>query len=154
MDHQVRIERRPAQHVAAVRFPTTPAELGLKMASAFAEVMASLDRRDVAPAGPPLAYYQQQGDGFSVAAGFPVDRELDPDGPVITVRLPAAEVVTTTHVGRYQDLPRAYAALARQAQKQGRQTDDSGGMWEEYQSPPGTPEDRTRTVVYWPLKPS
>lgn len=153
MDYQVRIVHRPEQHVAVVRFHTTLAELGKQMAAGFADVMQSLSNSDTQPTGPALAYYEKEADGFAVAVGFPVPRELPADGPVATMRLPGTEVATTTHVGRYQDLPNAYAALAQQAAAQGRELDDTTGMWEEYWSPPGTPEDQARTEVFWPVKP-
>jgi effector-binding domain-containing protein len=151
MDYQVRIVHRPAQQVAVVRFHTTLAELGTRMAAGFADVMASLSRHDTQPTGPALAYYEKEADGFAVAVGFPVAAELPEDGPVGTMRLPEADVATTTHVGRYEDLPHAYAALEQQAAAEGRKLDQKSGMWEEYWSPPGTPEDQTRTEVFWPV---
>lgn len=153
MDYQVRIVNRPAQQVAVVRFHTTLAELGTRMAAGFADVMASLSRHDTQPTGPALAYYEKEADGFAVAVGFPVAAGLPEDGPVTTLRLPETDVATTTHVGRYQDLPRAYTALAEQAAAQGRELDENAGMWEEYWSPPGTPEHQARTEVFWPVKP-
>ena len=153
MDYQVRIVHRPAQRVAVVRFQTTLAELGKRMAGGFADVMAALSRHDTQPTGPALAYYEKEPDGFAVAVGFPVASELPEDGPVGTMLLPDTDVATTTHVGRYQDLPRAYAALEEQAAGQGREADEATGMWEEYWSPPGTPEDQARTEVFWPVKP-
>ena len=154
MEYQTRIEHTHARWVAVVRFHTDLTDLGRQMASAFAEVMASLARRNIAPTGPAVAYYQQQADGYSAAVGFPVEGELPDDGPVVTIQLPDVDVATVTHVGRYADLPKAYEALARQVGAQGRRLDDTGGMWEEYWSPPGTPEDQSRTVVYWPVKPA
>ena len=153
MDYQVRIVHRPAQQVAVVRFHTTLAELGKRMAAAFADVMASLSQHDTQPTGPALAYYEKEADGFAVAVGFPVASELPEDGPVGTLLLPDTDVATTTHVGRYEDLPRTYAALEQQAAAQGRQLDEATGMWEEYWSPPGTPEGQARTDVFWPVKP-
>jgi effector-binding domain-containing protein len=154
MDYQARIEHTPARWLAVVRFHTDLADLGVKMASAFVEVMQSLSRRDIAPVGPATAYYRKQADGYSAAVGFPVPGEVPDDGPVVAISLPAAEVATVTHVGRYADLPKAYDALARRVAEQGRRLDDSGGMWEEYQTPAGTPEEQARTVVYWPVKPA
>jgi len=154
MDYQARLEHSPARWLAVVRFHTDLTDIGPKMAAAFANVMESLSRRDIPPTGPAVAYYQQRADGYSAAVGFPVEGQLPDDGPVVAIQLPATEVATITHIGRYADLPLAYDALARQVAELGRRLDDTGGMWEEYRSPPGTPEDQTRTDVYWPLEPS
>ena len=73
------------------------------------------------------------------------------DGTVRPDETPAAEVATTTHMGPYAKISEAYDAIAKAMAMRGRDLDETT-MWEEYWSPPGTPDDQTKTVVYCPLK--
>jgi len=65
----------------------------------------------------------------------------------------AGEVATTTHLGSYEKVSEAYDAIAAAVALQGLALDETT-MWEEYWSPPGTPDEQTKTVVYCPLKPA
>ena len=53
----------------------------------------------------------------------------------------------------YERLPEAYADIEEQAERIGRPVAWDRAMWEEYWSEPGTPEDQTRTEVFWPVTP-
>jgi effector-binding domain-containing protein len=153
MDYQVRIVHEPARKLAVKTFHGTPADVGEKIGAAFRDVAEFLVKRGAPPAGPAVAYYEMVEDGFLVAAGFTVPRELPAEDDVVPLKLPDAEVATTTHVGPYEKLPEAYEALKRGAAEQAREVEASGGMWEEYWSGPEVPSDETRTEVFWPLKP-
>ena len=48
---------------------------------------------------------------FHVSSGFFVEGAFEPGDGVEPMQLPEADVVTTTHIGPYEDLGKAYEAL-------------------------------------------
>ena len=152
MAYAVDVTTVPSRTVAVTRFHVDADDIGAmgaRMGAAFGKVMAGLGRARIGPAGPPLAFYERSGEGFDVAAGFPVREPFGPVDGISPLELPAAEVAHTTHLGSYEDLPAAYDALRAAVEARGRALADDAPMWEEYWSPPGTPPSQTRTEVYW-----
>lgn len=152
MEYDVQITRVDGRDLAVTMFHATAETIPEKTGAAFGKVYAYLTAHQVHSDGPGVAQFHMEPDGFAVAVGFVVGEPIDGDGEVVPLRLPAAEVATTAHVGPYAELPKAYEALAEGARAEGRELDQSAAMWEEYWSPPETPPEQTRTVVYWPLK--
>jgi effector-binding domain-containing protein len=74
-------------------------------------------------------------------------------GRIKSGTLPGGEVVSTVHVGAYDHLPDAGAALAAWAEAHGRAA--TGPNWELYVTDPGVEPDPTqwKTEVIKPLAP-
>lgn len=156
MTHDVSITTVPERHLAAVRTSTTFAEIPMFMGSAFERVAAHLGPLGLLGDGPAAAKYGDMDPAtgrVTVSAGFVVPQPIEGDGTVVADVLPAGEVATTTHLGPYSAVSEAYDAIAAAMALHGRELDEST-MWEEYWSPPGTPDDQTRTVVFCPLRPA
>ncbi|MGZ4473945.1 MAG: GyrI-like domain-containing protein [Nocardioidaceae bacterium] len=153
MDYTVDIVREPGRDLAVTRFDASVAGIGAQLGAALGTVAQHLGRHGLAPSGPAVARYEPRPDGFAVAAGFVVGTPLVGDDEVVPLRLPTGEMATTTHVGAYADLSRAYDAIRSAMADKGRRLDESQ-MWEEYWSGPDTPPEQTRTVVLWPLAPA
>lgn len=154
MTYDVRITQHPRQDLAVVRTRTTFAEIPTFMGSAFEKVATLLGPRGLLGQGPAIGRYTEMDmttGEVVVAAGFVVPQPIEGDGTVVPDETPAVEVATTTHLGTYAKISDAYDAIAKAMALQGRELDETT-MWEEYWSPPGTPDDQTRTVVYCPLK--
>jgi effector-binding domain-containing protein len=151
MGYRVEVVHEQTRHLAVVRFRATPAELPGKVSRAFGTVGAYLMRERLRPAGPPITRYELRDGEFEVATGFPVSVSVVGDGTVVPLDLPECDCLTTVHVGRYEDLGRAYEALRAAAVESGRPVDEGSPMWEEYLTAPDVPADRQRTVVHWPL---
>lgn len=154
MTYDVRIMQHPRQDLAVVRTRTTFAEIPAFMGSAFGKVAALLGPRGLLGEGPAIGRYTEMDmttGAVVVAAGFVVPQPIEGDGAVVPDETPAVEVAMTTHLGPYAKISEAYDAVAKAMAEQGRELDETT-MWEEYWSPPGTPDDQTRTVVYCPLK--
>ncbi|WP_438853947.1 GyrI-like domain-containing protein [Agromyces sp. M3QZ16-3] len=156
MPYDVRIVSVPHRHLAVVRERTTFAGIPAVMASAFERVAAVLGPRGLLGDGPAIGRYSGMDpatDAVTVSAGFVVGGPIEAEGDVVPDELPAVEVATTTHLGPYDRVSEAYDAIAAAMSLHGRELDEST-MWEEYWSPPGTPDEETRTVVYCPLRPA
>jgi predicted transcriptional regulator YdeE len=154
MTHTVEIVQVPARttavthvHVAADEMPT----IGEKMGEAFATVALRLGKAGLSPAGPALAYYQPAQGGFDIAVGFGVADTFTAPPGLDRLDIGACEVAHTTHLGAYAELPSAYEALHTEVTGRGRALHEDSPMWEEYWSTPDTPDDQTRTEVYWPV---
>ncbi|MGR2752853.1 GyrI-like domain-containing protein [Agromyces arachidis] len=156
MSYDVRIITVPERHLAAVRTTTAFAGIPAFMGDAFGRVAEHLGRARMPVDGPAAAKYtgmDPAADRVEVSAGFVVARPIEGDGTVVPDVLPAGEVATAEHLGAYARVSEAYDAIAAAMALHGRELDESA-MWEEYWSPPGTPDDQTRTVVFCPLVPS
>jgi effector-binding domain-containing protein len=152
MAYEIEVKTLTKHDVAAVKFRAAVSELPQHMGPAFGAVLEYLARNGIQPEGPAVASYVPLPDNvFDVAAGFLVAAPIEGDGHVVKVELPAAEVVTTEHVGPYEGLPQAYQAIQGWLQREGREPGEL--MWEEYLTGPETPPAETRTIVYWLLKP-
>lgn len=154
MPHTTEIVTTPARTVAVIRFHVRSAELpmiGERMGQAFGTVVAELRKEAITPSGPAIASYERAADGFEVAAGFPVPATFTPPSRLARLDLGDVEVAHTTHIGPYSALPAAYDDLQAHAEAAHRTVRTDEPMWEEYWSEPGTPEDETRTEIFWPV---
>ena len=72
-------------------------------------------------------------------------------GDVLWITLPGGEAATTVHTGKYDDLPKVYAAMEQWMRAEGLKT--AGAPWEVYVTDPGENPDPAswRTEVYWPV---
>ncbi|GAA4880323.1 GyrI-like domain-containing protein [Actinomycetospora straminea] len=147
----VTITRETGRRLAAVHYEARTEDIGAKAGEAFRRVAGHLARTGVPITGPAVSVFVADEDAFSVTSGFVVDSDVEPGEGIEPFRLPEVEVATTTHLGPYDELDKAYDALGRGAAAHGRRVDDTGPMWEEYWSGPDTPPTQTRTVVSRPL---
>ncbi len=153
MPYKVEIKEVAAKTAAVVLFTAGVPEMGQKIGEAFAAVMQYVTETNAQIAGPAIGYYEQLGDErFDVRAGFILAAPIEGNGTVLPFELPAGRVATTTHVGPYETLPEAYAALAEQTEALGEAIEMGAPMWEEYLTGPEAPPEQTQTIVYWPVK--
>jgi effector-binding domain-containing protein len=152
--YDITFTHESGRRLAVTCYQARPEEIGPKAGKAFAAVAAHLGRARVPMTGPAVSCYTMGPQVFEVASGFVVGEDFEPGDGVEPYRLPPCEVATTTHVGRYEDLGKAYEALREGVAAQGRRLAEDGIMWEEYWSPPGTPADQTKTVISWPVVPA
>ncbi|MBU7597869.1 GyrI-like domain-containing protein [Streptomyces sp. P38-E01] len=82
-------------------------------------------------------YHGEITETADVEAGFPVDRAPEPDGRVTASTLPGGRVARLVHVGSYDGLPDAWAALGSWIA--GRELAERDDFWEVYTTEP-TPE--------------
>lgn len=152
MEYQIDFTEEPARTVAVHRFDVDPDHVADQMGPAFETVARFLAAHRVPITGPAISVYDIGPEGMRAAVGFEVSERFEGDGEIEPETVPAGEVLSTLHVGPYQDLGKAYEVLRGHAAQLGRSLDERR-MWEEYLSDPEVPPEQTRTRVVWPLLP-
>ena len=153
-----KIETREAQPYAAIASTTSMrGGFGDVIDASLPAVLEYLSSLGVEPSGPPLVIYRvidMDGD-LQIEVGWPIAAEIRPDDRVGTGTLPAGRYVVGTHVGPYDGLLEANAALQGWAESQGLTWAMHGERWdarfESYVSDPLIEPDPTRLeteIVY------
>ncbi|MEX0891153.1 MAG: GyrI-like domain-containing protein [Gemmatimonadota bacterium] len=76
---------------------------------AIHEILDSLQRQGLTPAGPPFArHFRFDPEVFDFEVGFPVSSQVRPEGRMKPGELPAARVLRTIHHGSYDSIPEAW----------------------------------------------
>lgn len=142
------IVERPEQHAAIVLIGGRTEELSHLFGEAFAETARVIGASGAAIAGPPLARYRLFGERIEAEAGFPFTGTLRPTDRVQEAILPGGRTVTTTHVGPYSELARAWDRT--QAWMREHDLKASGPAWECYLTGPDDPGPPV-TEIFFPL---
>lgn len=137
---------------AVVRAELPVAELPAWLVGVFRTVRDYLARAGVDPAGPPFARLAFLGTVVAAEAGFPVPHEVPGDDLVEPSTLPDGPAAVTTHMGRYEDVDKAY--LACLGWLDSRNLAPAGPHWEVYHTDPDVEPDpaRWRTDVVVPYR--
>ena len=126
--------------------------IGAQISRAYAEAYPSLESVHVVPAGPPFVIYPEEptAEGqFAVDICAPVRGEIAPPRGWSLEQLPAGEFASIVHVGPYDSLGAAYAALHGWIDEHHLVV--TGAPREVYLSPPDTAPGEIRTVVEFPV---
>jgi effector-binding domain-containing protein len=142
----------PDQNTAVQRGEVPAVELPDWLANAFRTVHKYLQRIGTSPSGPPFARFTFLADSVAVEAGFPVSKRVPGDTDVQPSVLPGGQAAVTTHIGRYEDLDKAYQAIQAWLDKHG--FVPAGPHWEVYYTDPSADPDpsRWRTEVVAPYR--
>ena len=154
MPYEVEERDLPEVPVAAIVIPGIQASaVGAALGGALPDVFSHLSQQGVPMVGPPFArYHAVSGDSLDLEAGIPVGGEFTETERIKRRSLPGGSAIATWHVGPYEGLPEAVAALAAWREANGRVA--GGAHWEVYWSDPGeVPPDQLRTEVVEPLAP-
>lgn len=150
-----------AQAAMTIRGQAPATELQARLGTAIPRLVAHALASGLELAGPPFVRYHERRldpgsspDPIHFEAGVPVLKPGAGTEDIKAVELPAGPAIATVHVGPYQDLPRAHAALASWARARGREA--GGPPWEVFLTNPLQEPDphRWRTKVFLPLKPA
>jgi effector-binding domain-containing protein len=142
----------PARTVVGLREQVAATELAEFFRRAIPHVIAEFARIGIVPAGPPTAVYRHElGQKFDVTVGFPAGGLPAAASDLAVADLPAGRAVQVEHIGSYETLPAAYAALG--AWFGTHQVRPPDVMWEEYLTGPDTVEESAyRTRVVYPVQ--
>jgi effector-binding domain-containing protein len=153
MTYDVEIRQLDRQPAATIRITTTPKEIGPTLAEVLPEVGRYLQRSGVSASGPPFArYHAYERDRVDMEAGMPVSGPVTGGSRVQPSDLPSGSAATVWHVGPYDKLFRAWAAL--QAWLKENSWEEAGPGWEMYVTDPGEEPDSSlwKTQVVQPVR--
>jgi len=153
MPYEITVKEPDPQPMVSVRANCMVAEIGPSLAEILPEVFSYLDKLGVKPSGPPFTrYHSYDGTNCEIESGFPVAEPQPSEGRITAGELPGGELVSTIHVGPYEDLPKAHDALDEWIKENGKKS--RGPQWESYVTDPGEEPDpaKRQTVLLWPVK--
>ncbi len=151
--YDVRKEAVEKQSTLVIKAQVLPHELGDKLAEILPRVHAYIVEKGVEPVGRPFTRYNGFGDKLDIEAGVAVSQPTEGKGDIEAGELPGGDAAVTLHMGPYDELPQAHAALMSWSFANKRQR--NGGPYEQYLTDPGEePEPRKwQTRVVLPLEP-
>lgn len=104
----------PDQSIVSIRDCVAQSALPAFIGHAFGELFGHLQGLGVAPSGEPLVIYHEFGPSeVDAEVCVQIAGEVVASGTITARVLPGATVVRTLHVGPYEELADAYAALNR-----------------------------------------
>jgi len=158
MTYSVTKKTLAPQPVLIVRRRIPRSAIAATIGEVLPHVFMYAQQNGIALAGLPFTRYIEMGHGLiTIEPGMRVADPASPqsagEGEVIADVLPGGPVATTMHVGPYEQLSDAYAAIERWIEAQG--LAKSGAPWECYINDPGEHPDPKdwKTEVFWPLMP-
>jgi effector-binding domain-containing protein len=155
MRYAVTVGHVPDQAILAIRNRLPMTRLPGFIGESFARIYGELPKLSAEADGEPFVMYHTVGaEAVDAEVCVPVDHAGEPDEPIRARLLPATDVAITLHVGPYEDLGLAYAALTAWVTKHGYQV--SGPVRERYLNEPSedTPPIDYRTEIEMPIEPA
>lgn len=151
MEYKCELFESNDQPVLSIRTRTSVEALPAMIGPAYGKIMARMSELAVEATGSPfVAYYNLDMQDLDVEFGFPVAEKLEGQGEIHPGSIPGGWKATTTHVGPYQELASAYDKLNQFVKAQGKEP--TGVAYEYYLDPPDVPQEKTRTIIVFPLK--
>ncbi|MBZ5633531.1 MAG: helix-turn-helix domain-containing protein [Acidobacteriia bacterium] len=141
------------QSVLIVRRRVRRSDIAATIAEALPHIFLHAQQNGIALAGLPFTRYVEIGPGMvTMEPGMRVS-SANPSGQgeIVADTLPGGPVATTTHMGPYDTLTEAYAAIEQWIAAEGLVA--AGAPWEAYVTDPGDYPDPKdwKTEVFWPL---
>jgi effector-binding domain-containing protein len=131
MDYVITTHDAPGLSIVSIRGRCDTGGVPGFVGGAFRELFGRLRLLGVAPAGHPFVIYHEFGpDGVDAEACVPVAGPVSASGTVKARTLPARTVARTVHVGPYENLGAAYAALTHWIRSKG--FESAGPICERY----------------------
>jgi AraC family transcriptional regulator len=160
MEYKVTRQQLVAQPVLVVRRRVRRADIAATIGAELPKVFLHAQQHGVAIAGYPVTRYLESSPGLvTFETGMRVTAHsgdwtaANGHGEVLAETLPGGPVATTTHLGPYDQLQNAYAAVEEWIAANALRP--NGAPWEAYANDPADHPDpqEWKTEVYWPLQP-
>ena len=154
MDYVIATYALEPQSIVSIRDRRKRIDLPGFLKEAFPELFRRLGILGVSPAGPPFVIYHAFGtEDVDAEVCVPVDQAVSATGTIQSRVLPEVTVARTLHVGRYEDLGIAYAALSDWIRRNGFEA--AGPFQERYLDGPGdnVAPSEYRTEIEMPIVP-
>jgi effector-binding domain-containing protein len=152
MISECKVVELPAQTALTIRTRTPVRLLPDVLGRGFFEIAQYLGEIDEEPAGPPfVAYYNTDLDDLEIEMGYPVKKEVDPNGVMEVREIPEGKYATCQHTGPYNQLEPAYKVLRDWMVEN--DYEPTGVVYEHYlNNPQETPERELKTQIAFALK--
>ena len=130
----------------------TDDEIPQKLSEMFPKIWQYLASKKMQPSGAPFArYFKHDATSIVFEAGFPLSQPMAGEGDIKASSLPAGTTANTTHIGPFEEIGGAYAAL--HAWMGTNQKTPRSAPWESYVTDPATvPVSELKTEVFYPFK--
>jgi AraC family transcriptional regulator len=155
MTYSITKKELSPQPVLVMRHRVKRSEIAKTIAESLPPIFAYAQQHGIALAGPPLTRYSEMGPGLmTMEPGMPIASGTVPatgGSGVVMETLPGGPAATTVHIGPYDQLQEAYAALEQWIRAQG--LVPGNAPWESYLTDPGEVPDPKdwKTEVIWPI---
>ncbi len=131
--------------------------LGAKYGEAFGKLSSFFKENEILPAGYPFStaiqWSEKEGDTIILEVAFPINKELEipEDENVYLSVIPAGNIVTAMHLGKYEDVGNEHGAIMKWIQENDKKI--NGHPWETYITDPTMEPDTTKwkTKVCYPV---
>jgi AraC family transcriptional regulator len=153
MSYTIAKKQIEGQPVLVVRRRIRRDEIAKALAEMFGQVYTYAQRSGAALSGRPFARYPEWGLGMlTLEAGLPVAAAHAGEGDVKSDTLPGGCAAFTTHMGPYDQLVSAHAAIQQWIEAE--HLTPQGAPWESYITDPVEHPDPKdwKTEVFWPLR--
>jgi len=148
-----RIEKKTihAQPIAYGSGEGSIAEIPKLLGEILPRVLKHIEENGGKMAGPPFTEYLSMGETIRFRAGIPLAEKIAPAEGVEMGELVGGDVLTTVHIGPYDKLNEAYAAIEAYVAENDLDAGDS--MWEFYWTDPAANPDPKdwKTELFLPL---
>jgi AraC family transcriptional regulator len=154
MTYSIAKKQLSPQPMLVVRRRIKRDEIAKVLGGMFGQVYMYAQRSGAAISGRPFARYPEWGPGMlTLEAGLPVAAAHPGEGDVKSDMLPGGFAAVTTHMGPYDQLTSAHAAVQQWIEAEGLTA--QGAPWESYTNDPAEHPDPKdwKTEVFWPLAP-
>jgi effector-binding domain-containing protein len=155
MHYVIATYRVEPQAIVSIRSRRPMDDLPAFLKAAFPDLLGRLRLLGVSPSGPPFVMYHEFGaDGIDAEVSVPIDQPVAADARIDRRMLPAMTVARTLHVGPYETLGNAYAAVSAWIRDHGFEV--AGPIRERYLNGPGDRVASTeyRTEIEMPVVPA
>jgi effector-binding domain-containing protein len=152
MEYQVSMQDVPDQPIVSIRGRLAQSDLPAFIGRSFGELYGHLRLLGVKPGGEPFVIYHEFGPNeVDAEVCTPVAGPMKASGRITSRVLPAATVAQALHIGPYEDLHVAYAAVTHWVGGHGLEA--AGPVRERYLDGPGdgVPPWAYRTIVEQPV---
>ena len=154
MPYDIEVRQLAEQPVASTTIPGISTDaVGAALHGALPDIFSHLESNGTPMIGAPVArYHGGRGDTLDLEIGIPVGGDFAETDTIRRGSLPGGDAIVAVHVGDYERLRDAIAALAEWRVANGRVA--GGPYWEVYVDDPSTvPADQVRTELFEPLAP-
>ena len=129
----------------------SPQQISTVLSEVLPKVFAFVQEKGITPLSPPLTLYHchdgEQGT-FDLQGGFFIAEKVESSGEIECGEIDAKQLVSTKHIGPYEDLGKAHEAASKWLQEQGKKAITP--CWEVYLNDPGEvePQQYITEIVY------